>query len=69
MNTEKRTKINQLLATIPPDIVLQSSWLLKEGYSLDLQKYYRNSGWIKALENGAMFRGNNQPGYEGGIFA
>ena len=69
MITEHRTKINQLLATIPQDVVLQSSWLLKEGYSLDLQKYYRKSGWLKALENGAMFRGNNQPEYEGGIYA
>ena len=69
MITEHRTKINQLLATIPRDVVLQSSWLLKEGYSLDLQKYYRKSGWLMALENGAMFRGNNQPEYEGGIYA
>ena len=69
MSTENRTKINQLLAKTPQDVVLQSSWLLNEGYSLDLQKYYRKSGWLKALENGAMFRGNNQPGYEGGIFA
>jgi hypothetical protein len=69
VNTERITKINQLLAKIPQGVVLQSSWLLNEGYSLDLQKYYRNSGWLKALENGAMYRGNNQPGYEGGIFA
>ena len=69
MFTEKRTKINQLLEIIPPGVVLQSSWLLNQGYSLDLQKYYRNSGWLKALENGAMFRSNEQPGYEGGVFA
>lgn len=69
MTTENRTKINQLLAKIPQDVVLQSSWLLREGYSLDLQKYYRKSGWLKALENGAMFRGQDQPGYEGGIYA
>jgi hypothetical protein len=69
MITENRTKINQLLASVPQGVVLQSSWLLNEGYSLDLQKYYRKSGWLKALENGAMFRSNNQPGYEGGIYA
>ena len=69
MSTENRTKINQLLATVPQGVVLQSSWLKKEGYSLDLQKYYRQSGWLKALENGAMYRSNNQPGYEGGIYA
>lgn len=69
MNTENRTKINQLLANIPQDVVLQSSWLIKEGYSLDLQKYYRKSGWLKALGNGAMYRNNNEPGYEGGVYA
>ena len=69
MLTENRTKINHLLASVPQGVVLQSSWLLNEGYSLDLQKYYRKSGWLKALENGAMFRSNNQPGYEGGVYA
>jgi hypothetical protein len=69
MLTENRTKINQLLSTIPQDVVLQSSWLINEGYSLDLQKYYRKSGWLKALENGAMYRSNIQPGYEGGVYA
>ena len=69
MLTENRTKINQLLSTIPQDVVLQSSWLINEGYSLDLQKYYRNSGWLKALGNGAMYRSNNQPSYEGGVYA
>lgn len=69
MITENKTKINRLLATIPPGIVLQSSWLLDQGYSLDLQKYYRNSGWLKPLENGAMFRGSDKPSYEGGIYA
>lgn len=69
MTTENRTKINQLLSTIPQDVVLQSSWLLNEGYSLDLQKYYRNSGWLKSLGNGAMYRSNNQPSYDGGVYA
>ena len=60
MLTENRTKINQLLSTIPQDVVLQSSWLINEGYSLDLQKYYRNSGWLKALGNGAMYYAFNK---------
>lgn len=69
MSTENKTKINQLLSTIPPNVVLQSSWLINEGYSLDLQKYYRKSGWLKAFENGAMYRNNIQPEYEGGVYA
>jgi len=69
MFTENRTKINKLLTKVPQGVVLQSAWLLNEGYSLDLQKYYRKSGWLKALENGAMFRSNNQPSYVGGVYA
>ena len=69
MLTENVTKINHLLQTIPPGIVLQASWLTSQGYSPELQKYYRNSGWLKAWGTGAMVRSNDQPGYEGAIYA
>ena len=69
MLTENVTKINHLLQTIPPGIVLQASWLTSQGYSPELQKYYRNSGWLKAWGTGAMVRSNDQPGYEGAVYA
>lgn len=69
MSTENGTKINHLLQTVPPGVVLQASWLTGLGYSPELQKYYRNSGWLKSWGTGAMARSNDQPGYEGGVYA
>jgi len=69
MLTENGTKINHLLQTIPPGVVLQASWLTGLGYRPELQKYYRNSGWLKSLGTGAMIRSNDQPGYEGAVYA
>ena len=50
------TKINQLFATTAPTGLLFADWLKKEGYSGQLQKKYRDSGWLTALCKGVMFR-------------
>lgn len=69
MTTKIMTKINQLLQSIPTGIVLQSSWLIRQGYSLDLQKYYRTGGWLQSWGHGAMVRTNENPGYDGAVYA
>jgi len=69
MSTEKRIKINQLLSTHPTGIVYLSSWLVQKGYSLDLQKRYRNSDWFTSIGTGAMIRSGDEVGYEGAIYA
>lgn len=69
MFTENRTKINQLLQEVPPGVVLLASWLTEKGYSPDLQKYYRNSGWLKSWGTGAMVRSGEDPGFEGAVYA
>lgn len=69
MSTNNRIKLNQLLSQIPPGIVLQSHWLKAQGYSLDLQKRYRSSGWFKSVGAGAMIRTNDTPSYEGAVYA
>ncbi len=69
MSTNNQSKINQLLSSIPTGVVLQSNWLRKEGYSLDLQKRYRKSNWLRPIGNGAMVRNGDQVAYEGGIYA
>lgn len=69
MTTKITTKINQLLQSIPSGIVLQSSWLIRKGYSLDLQKYYRSSGWLQSWGHGAMVRSNENPAYDGAVYA
>lgn len=69
MSIEKKTKINQLLATLPAGVVLQSFWLKEKGYSTALQQRYRNSQWLEPIAKGAMIRAGDQVGYEGGIYA
>ncbi|MEM7086428.1 MAG: type IV toxin-antitoxin system AbiEi family antitoxin [Bacteroidota bacterium] len=69
MNTQKPSKINQLLFSQPSGVVLVSSWLTRQGYSLDLQKSYRKSGWLESMGNGAMIRRNDIVEYEGAIYA
>jgi hypothetical protein len=69
MSTDNRTKINQLLVSQPPGVVLLSSWLTSQGYSFDLQKRYRKSNWLEAIGSGAMIRTGDKIGYEGAIYA
>lgn len=69
MSTDKKIKINQLLSTHPSGIVYLSSWLVKHGYSLDLQKRYRNSDWLTSIGTGAMIRSGDDVSYEGAIYA
>lgn len=69
MSIEKQTKINQLLASIPAGVVLQSFWLIEKGYSASLQQRYKEGQWLDAIGSGAMIRTGDHVGYEGGIFA
>jgi hypothetical protein len=69
MSTENIGKINQLPHIAPPGTVLQASWLVEKGYSLDLQKRYRRSKWLSSIGTGAMVRVGDTVGYEGAIYA
>lgn len=69
MSALKPTKINKLLQKHPRGTVLMSSWLTEQGYSLDLQKRYRKSGWLKSIGTGAMVRTGQDISYEGGVYA
>ena len=50
------TKINQLLANTAPTGLLFADCLKKKGYSVQLQKKYRDSGWLTAICKGVMCR-------------
>ncbi|MDD7097092.1 MAG: type IV toxin-antitoxin system AbiEi family antitoxin domain-containing protein [Prevotella sp.] len=50
------TKINQLLASTDSSGLLFSKWLKQQGYSDQLQKRYRDSGWLSSLSQGVMYR-------------
>jgi len=69
MSTKKHEKINNLLRSNPPGVVLTSSWLLKQGYSLDLQKRYKKSQWFNSIGSGALIRYEDQVDYLGGVYA
>lgn len=69
MSTLKRSKLNTLLRSQPSGVVLASSWLAGQGYSLDLQKQYRKSRWFDSIGTGALVRYGDQVDYLGGIYA
>jgi hypothetical protein len=61
MDAEIRSKIIKLTSKEPPGSILLSSWLLREGYGLSLQRKYKASGWLKSIGNGAMVRTGSPP--------
>ena len=67
MDTEKGSKINQLLQSQPKGVVFLASWLTKKGYSPDLQKRYRKSNWLQSIGTGAMIRTGDEVNYEGAL--
>ena len=69
MSTENKTKINHLLSTQPSGGVLLSYWLVKQGYSRELQARYKKSEWLQSLGAGALIRAGDNVGYEGAIYA
>jgi hypothetical protein len=69
MNTEKQSKINQLLSFQPPGTIMQSFWLKEQGYSFELQKRYKKSRWLESIGTGALKRVNDTVSYEGALYA
>ena len=69
MNTNMGTKINQLLASVPRGVVLTSSWLKKKGYSLELIRIYKESGWLESMGSGAYIRAGETVGCYGALYA
>lgn len=60
MSIVSGTKINQLISQMHPSGLLFSSWLKEQGYSDQLQKRYRDSGWLTSLAKGVMYRTGNK---------
>jgi hypothetical protein len=61
MSIEKINKLNELLQKNRPGGLFFSSWLRDNGYSDQLVKKYRDSGWLSPLSNGVMFRAGDKP--------
>ena len=61
MNTNGQTKINSLLQKLPSGALYFGSWLNENGISYFLQRHYRNSQWLTAIDKGVMYRTNEKP--------
>lgn len=69
MSTERTSKLNRLLSTHPAGVVLCSSWLVDNGYSVDLQQRYKKSQWFESIGTGALIRHGDQVDYLGAVYA
>ncbi|MDN7125508.1 type IV toxin-antitoxin system AbiEi family antitoxin [Pseudidiomarina sp. 1APP75-32.1] len=69
MSADISSKLNRLLSTQPSGIVLCSSWLVENGYSLDLQQRYKKSQWFESIGAGALIRYGDHVDYLGGLHA
>ena len=63
------TKINSIIKKLPAGMVATSSWLTNQGISKELQKQYRDGGWLEAIGNGAMIISGSKVEYTGAIAA
>ena len=61
MNTTKQTKINSLLQKLPSGALYFGSWLNENGISYFLQRHYRASQWLTAIDKGVMYRTGEKP--------
>jgi len=61
MNAIGQTKINSLLQKFPKGALYFGSWLNKNGISYSLQRHYRNSQWLVAIDKGVMYRTGEKP--------
>ena len=59
MSIATTSKLNRLLFESLPGGILFAGWLRKEGYSSQLLKKYRDSGWLESLARGVMYRRND----------
>jgi len=67
--TYNETKLTKLLSSIKLGTVVLASWLEGIGISRDLQKHYRNSGWLESMGRGAFKRPGETVEWQGGLYA
>ncbi len=67
MTTKSDKKLMSLLSNHVPGTVLLASWLEKNGFSRELQKYYVKSGWLESYGVGALKRPNENVQWTGAL--
>ena len=69
MSTQKQTKINLVLQSMVPGVVLTSNWLAVHGVSNNLARRYVASGWLERIGQGAYIRCSDNVDWQGGLYA
>jgi Transcriptional regulator, AbiEi antitoxin, Type IV TA system/Transcriptional regulator, AbiEi antitoxin N-terminal domain len=69
VNTKKEHKLQHLWLLLVPKTVCVASWLAEQGFSYDLQKRYRKSGWLEPVGTGAFKKPSDEVRWEGGVYA
>jgi len=69
MTTHNETKLRRLLSSVKPETAVLASWLEELGISRDLQKHYRNSGWLETIDRGAFKRPGENVQWQGALYA
>lgn len=69
MVEQRPNKLTKLFSEWPRGAVYSSSWLKERGYGPDLLSGYKKRGWVTSLGRGAYVRFDEEPTWEGGIYA
>jgi len=65
----KRNKLQKLLTEFPRNVVLTTALLKEHGFSTELLRAYKDSGWLESLGYGAVQFANQKVSYEGALYA
>jgi hypothetical protein len=68
MSSYRGSKINHLLQEIPLGTVVLASWLFANGYSYELQRKYKESGWLESLGTAALKRKGDEVDLFGAVY-
>jgi len=68
MNIENSTKL-QKLVSFPKRQVLTASYLVSEGFNLQLLAQYKKSNWLKSIGDGAYARHGDRVDWQGALAA
>ena len=66
---KKQLKLDSVLEDIPKNVILLTSWLQQQGISRSTLQHYKKLGFIKSLEQGALFRAGASISPFGALYA
>ncbi len=64
MIAQNRSKLNQLERILPEGLLVDASWLQRQGYSRSLRSQYVSSGWLEQPVRGVFRRPRGSLGWE-----